>query len=183
MNKNKKRTTRKKYISINKEGKKCLNKNYKINGKYLGKLASGEETYDRNGRSHIHWEEGITNKILEKALKQIKADPDEDIIETVIEFDYNIGKVKCVPIDENDDVILVERKGRIGKWVPMVKNKEPIDTNKIFVALKRKRNKKFFILTAYLTIDDNFEYNQDFWQTHAFIYDDKLIVNPRSLLI
>lgn len=183
MNRYKNRKKRNNQIKLNQKERKQSKKKQKENGKYLGKLASGEEVYDRNGKSHIHWEEGITNKILKEALKQIKSDPYEDIIETTVKFDHNIGKVKCVPVDENDDVILVERKGRIGKWVPMVKNKKAIDTNRIFIALKRKRNKKFFVLTAYLTIDDNTEYNQNFWQTHAFIYDEKLIVDPRSLLM
>lgn len=153
----------------------------------VGKTKDGFNVYEY-GESHFHDESGLNYNILEKAIETINAQGKEAIKEQV-NFDGVLGLNMCVEVDENDDVVMVFRKGRLGE-TPMVKNRNPKECSSIIVIAQKEAESSddYQLLTSYVgelaekepwdpTIKDEDERKKckNFWASHALIYNDDLI--------
>lgn len=127
----------------------------------------------------------------------------EDIEEAVGKINYNggfymeaidleriIGQTSCVEVNEDDNVEYFYRKNRYGK-TPFVRGKEKKDTTKIVIGIVNDRNTgEPMLLTAFYgerapmepwdAINkkrpaDEIEVCNNFWSTHALIYDESAI--------
>ena len=153
----------------------------------LGTTKDGKNVLISPG-SHFHDEDGITYELVSKALSVIEAGDKSRIVSQVV-FDRPIGIDKCVETTPEDDVIMVFRKGRSGQ-TPMVRNRQPKETNKLQVIIKQdRRNPEYYYLaTTYAgenaprepwdptlkTAEEKRE-SEDFWNKHALIYNEDLI--------
>jgi hypothetical protein len=109
-------------------------------------------------------------------------DYSEDFIEKEITFDFAIGKSICFQTNESDTIIYAKRKNRNGHS-RFVLNKSPLETNSIFVVLK-KTEIGYLIITIYcgrkahrepfdpLATREDFK----FWQSHALMYNENEIL-------
>jgi len=124
---------------------------------------------------------------LEEALQKITTYKKSKIIKREVEFKNIIGVSTCVSINENDDIIFARRIGRKYE-TKFVKNKKPIPCNKLTIVLKRLSEYSLILLTAYIgsiaekeVLDPKLlphekEKAINFWDSHALIYDESIIV-------
>lgn len=156
---------------------------------FLGKTQDGAEVYDRLD-SHLHNEGGLTSELLAKAISIIDT-KDRNFIKEKVEFGQPIGLQTCVEVGPDDDISMVYRKGRNGQ-TPMVKNRAAEPCSSI-IAIFRKdfsvRDKNVYeLLTGYIgegsprepwdpgiSSEEERQQSEDFWRSHALIYDDSLI--------
>jgi len=160
------------------------------NLEFIGKSANGKNVFNRP-YGHIH--KDVTKDILKEALSSISLTDDFHI--KTINMKRIIGKYRCVPVTEQDEIVYVIRKGRYGP-TPMVKNRKPIDSSFITLILKKSDNACYILISAFFgneskpepwdnifcnpftlekreNIDEIFyQESLDFWNTHALIYDE-----------
>jgi hypothetical protein len=114
-------------------------------------------------------------------------------IEEEIVFSEIIGKTKCVQTGPQDTICFARRHGRSG-LTRFVKDRSPEDCNTVFVVLKKEREFRYALITAFIgkkpepeMFDENaFSKSADpsaartrakqFWSQHAMIYDPSVIV-------
>lgn len=150
----------------------------------LGVTADGVKIVDRHN-SHVHFENGISLELINAALRKVRVGGKKFATYTV-SFDRIIGKSACVAVDERDEIVLVQRKGRMG-ITPMVKNREGVDTNKLTFAILQNEGEGVLI-TAYVgdksekePWDKNIKTPEEkmsailFWRNHALLYDESQI--------
>ena len=162
----------------------------------IGKTRDGSNIYEY-GESHFHEESGLDYDILEKAIGVIDSKGRETIKEQV-NFDRPLGLNMCVDVGEDDKIVMVYRKGRLGK-TPMVRGRTPKECNSVIVIAKKKNemsNSDYQLLTAYVgelaekepwdpTIEDESERKrcEEFWNSHALIYNADLIDWSRTEIL
>ena len=131
--------------------------------------------------------------ILPEALKKVDT-KGRPFIEDEVSFDHTIGKSFCVKTSENDEIVYARRRGRKG-LSRFVLNREPEDTNKVSLVLKKIRERvsqgkdarevnAYLLITAWIGERAEVEYYDPratekslaFWNTHALIYDPELII-------
>lgn len=153
-------------------------------GKFVGFCSNGARVFDRNdGHNDVH---PVDETLLREAL--LKISPSEDFVKEVIPFERVIGKTTCVTVDKTDNIVMAYRKGRLGP-TPMVLNREPSDCSTLVVILKKIGNSDYILRTTFIgglserepwdpSIADSEEQQraEDFWSTHALIYDESIIV-------
>lgn len=156
---------------------------------FLGRTKDGIEVYDR-ADSHFHYEGGLTPELLESALSVIDT-KGKKFIKELIQFDHEVGGKTCVEVGPEDDVVMVYRKGRNG-MTPMVKNREMEPCDTVTIIMKKQyapRSKGYLeLLTSYIgegsprepwdpgmNSEAERKSSEEFWKTHALIYDDDLI--------
>jgi len=156
---------------------------------FLGKTEDGAEVYDRND-SHFHGEGGLTPELLSKALGTINTD-ERDFLKETVTFDHPVGEQTCVKVGPEDDIVKVYRKGRSGQ-TPMVKNREAVPCNSVIVILKKDNSihekNAYELITSFigeesvrepwdpnLQTEEERQQSQDFWNSHALVYNDGLI--------
>lgn len=153
-------------------------------GKFVGYCSNGARVFDRNdGHNDVH---PVDESLLREAL--LKISPSEDFIKEAIPFERVIGKTTCVSVDETDTIVMAYRKGRLGP-TPMVLNRKPSDCSTLVVILKKMGNSDYILRTTFIgglserepwdpSIADSEEQQraEDFWSTHALIYDESIIV-------
>lgn len=154
----------------------------------LGKTRDGYLVYDRVD-SHLHEEGGLTRKIIQEALSYMYANNANFKVKTVC-FKKQIGFNHCVSVEEDDDVVMVYRKGRQGP-TPMVKNRKAEPSKEVTLILKKETSLEnhYTLITAFIGPEASKEpwdkslregskekeRSIAFWKTHALIYDEKLI--------
>ena len=154
---------------------------------FLGVTKDEKQVY-KNPGSHFHPEDGLTYDILKSALPVIETE-EKTRVEAQVDFDKPIGTDKCIEVGPEDDVIMVYRKERFG-MTPMIKNRQPKVSNRLQVVLKKSREDdgKYILATSFIgekaprepwdnTIETEEEKkeSEDFWNTHALIYDEDLV--------
>lgn len=153
-------------------------------GKFVGYCSNGARVFDRNdGHNDVH---PVDETLLRKAL--LKISPCENFVKEAISFERVIGKTTCVTINEKDTIVMAYRKGRLGA-TPMVLNREPSDCSSLVVILKKIGDTDYILRTTFIgglserepwdpSIRDSEEQQkaEDFWSTHALIYDESIIV-------
>lgn len=156
---------------------------------FFGRTKDGAEVYDRPG-SHFHGEGGLTPELLGEALATIEA-KHRPFIREQVDFDHVIGSKTCVEVDQDDEIVMAYRKGRSG-LTPMVKNREASPCNSVTVVLRKDHSVRdrdtYETLTSYigegsprepwdpnLATEEDFKECEDYWNSHALIYDDDLI--------
>ena len=157
---------------------------------FFGKTKDGAEVYDRAKGSHLHLEGGMTPELLRAALGAIDTEGRRSFKE-VVEFEQPIGKQTCVEVGPEDEVVMVYREGRSGQ-TPMVKNREAEPSNCLTVVLGKGDfpldSNLYELTTGYVgkgspkepwdplnTTDEERRECEEFWNSHALVYDDKLI--------
>lgn len=159
------------------------------NLKFITKSANGKNIFNRFN-SHIH--KNVTEEVLLKALSSLHLS--KSFHKEVVDMKHTIGKCNCIPINSNDEIVYVVRKGRKGP-TPMVKGRTPIDCSCITLVLKKIEDDNYILLSSYIGSDsapepwDSNFYDQltwekksdidevayvksiEFWRTHALIYD------------
>jgi hypothetical protein len=138
----------------------------------------GIKFMSRVNSTHNHLD---LDKILPMIYDFVK-DYSEDFIEKEITFDFAIGKSICFQTNESDTIIYAKRKNRNGHS-RLVLNKSPLETNSIFVVLK-KTEIGYLIITIYCgrkahrELFDPLATREDFkfWQSHALMYNEKDIL-------
>jgi len=156
---------------------------------FLGATEDGAEVYDRPD-SHLHGEGSLTLELLKDAISKIDTDG-RSFIKEKIEYDHPVGEQTCVGVGPEDEVVMVYRKGRSGQ-TPMVKNRKPEPCNSVMVVMRKDysapERDAYQMLTSYvgegsprepwdpnLNSEEERKQCEDFWHTHALIYDDDLI--------
>jgi hypothetical protein len=154
---------------------------------YFGKTADGYKIYDRLN-SHIHKEGMQKQQLIAEAISKIYANG-INFKKEIVFFDRNIGLKHCVPTSDEDEIIMVYRKGREGK-TPIVLNKEPIPCKELTVIIKAMPDTpdSYILITAYvggestrepwdkgITSEEERLECEKFWSTHALIYNQDLI--------
>ncbi|MBR3132099.1 hypothetical protein IKG33_01670 [Candidatus Saccharibacteria bacterium] len=156
---------------------------------FFGRTKDGAEVYDRPD-SHFHSEGGLTPELLKEALSTIETNS-RPFIRELVRFDYIIGSKTCVEVGPEDEVVMVYRKGRSGP-TPLVKNREASPCDSVTVILRKDRSVRdrdvYETLTSYvgegsprepwdpnLTSEEDRKECEDYWKTHALLYDDGLI--------
>ncbi len=153
----------------------------------IGTTKDGYNVYDRFD-SHIHTEGGITRELLKKALKRMYANG-ASFKKKQIHFTNPIGFTCCVPVTNEDEVVMVYRKGREGQ-TPMVKGREPLACNVLTIIIRKEKNytNHYTLITSYIgegslrepwdkgirTCEERKE-SEEYWKKHALIYDAELI--------
>ena len=156
---------------------------------YFGKTKDGADVYDRADGSHFHSEGGLTPELLQAAIGTIDTEG-KNFIKRQVNFDRQIGSQTCVDVGPEDEIVMVYRKNRSGQ-TPMVKNREMKPCSSLVTILKRNRSigvNAYELITGYIgeesprePWDPNLETEEerqkceDFWHTHALIYDENLI--------
>ncbi len=159
--------------------------------RFLGYTKDGFPVIDRYN-SHLKEHREVLT-ILPEALKKLDT-KGRAFIEDEIPFDRIVGKSYCVSTDENDNIVYAQRRGRKG-LSRFVLNKEPQDTDKVSVVLKKIRERvsqgreireldAYLLITAWIGERAEVEYYDPratekslaFWDTHALIYDPDQIV-------
>ena len=155
--------------------------------RFLGTTNDQKTVYSLQG-SHFHAEDGITYETLEEAIPNIDT-KDKELVNAEVEFNRTIGIDKCVSINPNDEVIMVYRKGRMGQ-TPMVKNREPEQSNLLQVLLRKSPSNpnEYTLVTTFvgksaprepwdpsIETEEEREKCANFWGTHALIYNEDLI--------
>ena len=163
---------------------------------YFGRTQDGAKVYDRLD-SHFHAEGGLTPDLLGAALSTINTEG-RTFVREVVDFGHPIGKTSCVEIGPDDEVEMVFRKGRSGR-TPMVKNRESQPCSKMMVillkddTLKDDNNDAYVLITSFVGDDaprepwdpgneteEGRKECEDFWSTHALVYDESLIDEERT---
>lgn len=156
---------------------------------FFGRTKDGAEVYDRPD-SHFHSEGGLTPELLGEALATIEANG-RPFIKELVHFDHIIGGKTCVEVGPEDEIIMAYRKGRSGP-TPLVKNREASPCNSVTVILRKDRSIRdrdvYETLTSYigdgsprepwdpnLTSEEERKECEDYWKSHALLYDDNLI--------
>lgn len=153
----------------------------------MGVTKDGQTVYDRMD-SHFHPEGGLTLETLKSAISTISTEDRPFIVETV-QFDGVVGKDTCVEVGPEDEIVMVYRKKRMG-LTPMVKNREPADcdTVRVIMCKDRDNNDRYTLVTAFvggdsprepwdpnISSDEERAESEEFWNTHALIYNEDLI--------
>lgn len=156
---------------------------------YFGKTKDGAEVYDRSD-SHFHSEGGLTPVLLAEALAQIDTQG-RPFIKELVHFDHIIGGKTCVTTEPDDEIVMVYRKGRSG-MTPMVKNRSAEPSDSVTIVMRKNRSIRdkdvYETLTSYigessprepwdpsLSSEEGRKECEDFWNSHALLYDDNLI--------
>lgn len=156
---------------------------------YFGKTKDGAEVYDRSD-SHFHSEGGLTPELLGEALATIEANG-RPFIKELVRFDHIIGGKTCVEVGPEDEIVMAYRKGRSGP-TPLVKNREASPCDSVTVILRKDRSIRdrdaYETLTSYvgegsprepwdpnLSSEEDRKECEDFWNSHALLYNDDLI--------
>ena len=156
---------------------------------FLGRTQDGAEVYDRLD-SHFHGEGGLTPELLEDAIGRINTGG-KDFVKERVDYDHPVGEQTCVGVGPEDEIVMVYRKGRSGQ-TPMVKNREAEPCNSVMVILRKDRlapeEATYEMLTSYvgegsprepwdpgLSTEEECKESEEYWRTHALIYDDSLI--------
>ncbi len=162
-----------------------------VDRQFLGTTKDGKNVYDRPN-SHFHSEGGLNMEILASALSVISTNDQPYVAETV-KFNGIVGKSSCVEVGPEDEAVMVYRTNRSGQ-TPMVKNREPIDCDTVRVIIRKddETNDTYTLITAFVggdsprePWDPNIESeeerveSEEFWKTHALIYNDDLIDKER----
>lgn len=121
---------------------------------------------------HIHVD---IDQFLPEIIDQFNNLGDFEII--ISEFPKIIGQSICVETNEKDDIIYAIRKGRQG-YTRFVKNRTPVDTNKLTVILKKVAVDQYIIISTFFGVevgpepwdDRATEKDIQFWSNHALIY-------------
>ncbi len=159
--------------------------------RFLGYTKDGFPVIDRY-HSHLREHKEVFS-ILPEALKKIDT-KGKSFIEEEVSFDYVVRKSYCVKTDKNDEIVYAQRRGRRGlsRFVP---KREPEDTDKVSVVLKRIRERisegekvreidAYLLITAWIGERAEVEYYDPratekslaFWNTHALIYNPEHII-------
>ena len=156
---------------------------------FFGRTKDGAEVYDRPD-SHFHSEGGLTPELLGEALATIEANG-RPFIKELVRFDHIIGGKTCVEVGPEDEIMMAYRKGRSGP-TPLVKNREASPCDSVTVILRKDRSIRdrdvYETLTSYvgegsprepwdpnLTSEEDRKECEDYWKSHALLYDDNLI--------
>ena len=156
---------------------------------YFGKTKDGAEVYDRSD-SHFHSEGGLTPALLAEALAQIDTQG-RPFIKELVHFDHIIGGKTCVTAKPDDEIVMVYRKGRSG-MTPMVKNRSAEPSDSVTIVMRKDRSIRdkdvYETLTSYigdgsprepwdpnLSSEEDRKECEDFWNSHALLYNDDLI--------
>ena len=156
---------------------------------FFGRTKDGAEVYDRPD-SHFHSEGGLTPELLGEALATIEANG-RPFIKELVHFDHIIGGKTCVEVGPEDEIMMAYRKGRSGP-TPLVKNREASPCDSVTVILRKDRSIRdrdvYETLTSYvgegsprepwdpnLTSEEDRKECEDYWKSHALLYDDNLI--------
>lgn len=162
---------------------------------FLGQTKDGFKVYDRED-SHFHAEGGLTPEILESAINVIDTEG-EKFVKKQINFNQPIGKQSCVEVGPEDEIVMVYRKGRSGR-TPMVKNREMEPCSSLTIILKKDQSDEiddtYKMITAFIggdstrepwdpNVENEEEYHacEDFWSSHALVYDENLIDFERTM--
>lgn len=153
---------------------------------FLGETGNHKFVYDRED-SHLHSEGGLSLELLREGLRKITMYGGFKKFE--IDMGRPIGFTTCVPVTPDNEVVMVYRLGRAGQ-TPMVKNRLPIPCNWLTIILRWEKTlgNHNTLITAYIgagsppepwdkclkTIEDKAK-SEEFWKTHALIYDESLI--------
>jgi len=156
---------------------------------YLGTTGDGLDVYDRED-SHFHPEGGLTLELLQEGLQKINFPKKGDFHKFVLNFHRTIGYSTCVKVTEDDDVVMVYRKGRAG-MTPMVKNRvaEPCECLIIILRKDIELPNHATLITAFIGAASTPEpwdkrlrkkphekaKAEEFWSTHALLYNEALI--------
>ena len=154
---------------------------------FLGKTKDGAEVYDRTD-SHLHREGGLTPELLSATLNAIDTEG-RNFLKEQVNFDRPVGEMTCVEVGPEDEIMMAYRKNRSG-LTPIVKNREAIPCSTVTVVLRKSSgdNNSYTLITGYIgkgSPREPWDPNigsaeergkaQDFWQTHAIVYNDDLI--------
>ncbi len=151
--------------------------------KKLGKLATGEDVFDRTP-SHIH--SGVTEDLLSFALSKITPEKGEERVKRTVDFGRKIGVCVCVKTDANDEIIYTQRVNREG-LSRFVKNRQPEETSLLTVTLHPKDG-WYELRTAYLgpsgftepwatDSEEQLRKAVDFWKSHALCWGYEPIIS------
>lgn len=156
---------------------------------YIGKTNDGLMVYDRED-SHFHSEGGLTLDLLQQGLEMIRFSERSSFRKFELNFKRPIGLTTCVKVTEDDEVIMVYRKGRKG-MTPMVKNRVPEPCEWLTIILRRDENMENHatLISSFIGAGSTPEpwdkrlrrdpkakaEAEAFWATHALIYDESLI--------
>lgn len=151
-------------------------------------LADGSLVVDR-APSHVR-EENID--AVTRALRSV--DPaGRTFIEQELKFGGVVGKTTCLRTDKSDEVVMAQRLGRHGP-TRFVKGREPEACDTVFVVLKKVRQHRYLLVTAFVGQrpepepwdERSFSFSKDpgaarerskqFWANHALTYAPELIV-------
>ena len=159
----------------------------------IGQTKDGATVRDRVD-SHFHSEGGLTAELLAEALSTIDT-KGRPIIAEQVDFDQPVGRQTCVMVGPEDDIEMVFRKKRSGR-TPMVHGREAQETNSIVVVISRDGeipDNNYKLVTSYvgeksprepwdpgLESDRAVAESEQFWNTHALLYDESLIDFERT---
>ena len=158
---------------------------------YIGTTRDGYKVYDRNG-SHIHFEGGITKKLLGIALQRMYANA-SPFKKKEIYFKNPIGYSNCVSTTPEDEIVMVYRKGREGQ-TPMVKGRKPSPCNILTVIIRKDKDfeNHYTLITCFvggsakrepwdkaIRSEKEREECEEYWRTHALVYNPDLIDSDR----
>lgn len=151
----------------------------------LNRLASGEIVIDRPN-SHLG-SDLTTQKAVVEAIAQIKSN-NRDFIEAEVAFEHVVGSTICVPTSEHDIIVFAQRKGRNG-LSRLVRGRQPVPCNRVFLVLKRIGPDVFVLVTGFIgerPYPELFDHKafsrrrnpkkarmaaEQFWDTHALIFE------------
>ena len=156
---------------------------------FLGKTKDGAEVYDR-AESHLHEEGGLTPELISTTLGAIDTEG-RNFLKEVVNYEQPVGMQTCVEVSPDDDIVMVYRKRRSGR-TPLVKNREAKPCNSVVTILKKDDSAKdknvYEMITSYVGEDspkepwdpnfqseDERKHSQDFWKSHAIVYNDDII--------
>ena len=153
---------------------------------YIGETIDGLKVFDRED-SHLHSEGGLTLKLLRKGLGKIYFPKWRSTFKKYeVDFKHPIGFTTCVRVTEDDEVVMVYRKGREG-MTPMVKNREAEPCEWLTIILRKEENLENHatLITAYIGAGSPPEpwdkrlskdplrraESEAYWSTHALVYN------------
>ena len=141
--------------------------------------------------AHLEAHKDVKFEDVEEAIGKVNYDG--EFFKGAIDLGRIVGKTACVRVNSNDNVMYYRRKNRHGD-TPFVKGRQPEDTTKVVVILTKDRydpSRHILITTWYGELapmepwdarykklsEEGIAECEEFWSTHALIYDESVIEN------
>ena len=136
---------------------------------------------------HMEAHADVSFNKLKEAISQI--DYQGGFYKESVNLGRIIGKTSCVEVGPNDNVEYFYRKNRAGV-TPFVKGREPEDTTNIVVIFREGKYGNPILITSWYgnlapmepwdarrkhCTDEEIKECDDFWASHALIYDESCI--------
>ena len=138
---------------------------------------------------HMQAHSDVDLKVVEEAVSKINLEG--DFFKGAIDMGRIVGKTSCVMVNSSDNVLYFYRKNRHGR-TPFVKKRKPVPTSKVVVIIKEdtKNPGYYSLITSWYgdvapmepwdaraknVSQEEIEACDEFWSTHALIYDQAMI--------